>query len=209
MGTQTHIERELKLRLADESAWAEVRAALGTPKATRRQVNTYFDTPDGRLRVARNLMVRVREAGGAVRLQVKDRIEASDGLLTSRERQAELTAAQWEAVHRGRTALTGLHVPLCVALFAEVGAPLHPLGSMVNTRDVFDLSGGYVCELDRTELPGGGLDFEIEIELVAPAHTLEGARAALEAVAGPLDTTPSSPKYARFLDALDACTSLD
>ncbi|MFT7622690.1 MAG: inorganic triphosphatase YgiF [Myxococcota bacterium] len=203
-------EREVKLRLPDEAAWAAVRLALSPPVRVLRQVNTYFDTPSGRLRERRDLMVRVREVDGRQWVQVKDRISANDGLLTSRERETELTPSAWQSVHRAVTALTALDNPLCQQLAVEVQDSLHPLGSVINTREVFDLGDGYLAEVDRTELPGGRVDYEVEIELRAEHHTTEGAIAAVEAAAGQALTGGfSTPKYGRFLDALEDATRLE
>ncbi len=202
MTTETMVERELKLRLASEASWARLREALGEPQRRIHQTNTYFDTADRRLEKTRMMMVRVREAGQRIWVQSKDRVTTTDDLLISRERQAELTTAQWRRVHRRETALTQLNIALCRDFYEEVGDHLYPLGSMVNTRDVYPLADGYIAEVDRTELPGGGIDFEVEVELREPHHTAEGARAALP----DMELDPhqeSSPKYQRFLEALE------
>lgn len=184
-GVADGIEREVKLRLADEAAWLALREALGRPQRVSQQTNTYFDTGDRKLRRDRSMMVRVREEAGASRLQIKDRISRAGGLLVSRERDEPLTPAAWRALED------------------EVGAPLEPLGSVANTREVYDLGEGYLAEVDRTELPGGRVDYEVEIELRRDEHTADGARAALEAACPSGAPRPiSTPKYQRFLEAI-------
>lgn len=205
MTTRSNEERELKLRLPDEGAWAAVREVLGPPREVLRQINTYFDTRDRRLLRDRALSVRVRDENGRLELTAKDRKRRTEGLQSARERTEPLSPEDWRRVHRGEARLTDLPYPLCQALAVEVGASLHPVGSMANTREVYPLSGGYLLELDRTELPGGAIDYEIEIELREPGHTAEGARAAVEPLltaAGLEDLEPSRAKYARFLEAL-------
>lgn len=204
MTTETHRERELKLCLPDEETWAAARNALGDPARTLRQVNTYFDT---RRRTLRGMMVRVREEDGALAVTAKDRavIDPETSSLSSRERTAPLLPAQWALVHRGRCALTALPIPLCEALRVEAGDALFPIGSVVNTRTVHPLAQGYLAELDRTELPGGRVDYEVEVELRESGHTLIGALVALAEALPGLDVRSweaASPKYARFLDCL-------
>ena len=208
MDTQTLIERELKIRLADENAWADFCASLGVPDRVIRQVNTYFDTRDRRLCVAAERMVRVRETSDSLVITVKDRANVADSLLlSSRERTTPVSKAQWRSVHRGHCALTELPIPLCQDLYREVGQHLFPLGSMVNNRRVYTLSEGYIVEVDRTELPAGRVDFEVEIELRQDDHTTDAALrclyAAVPTFAGQPDPTT---KYARFLEALGSAS---
>lgn len=203
MTIQTITERELKLRLPDEQAYFVLRQAWGDPDRVVRQVNTYFNTAR---RDMNDRMVRIRDQAGVLELTVKDRVvmDADAGTLISRERTQSITPAEWRRVHRSECAVTELDVPLAAQLYAEVGAHLYPVGSMVNTREVYPLSGGYIAELDRTELPGGEIHFEVEVELHTATQTLEEARRVLESAADTSLWEPSSPKYARFLEALAA-----
>lgn len=207
MSIKTITERELKLRLPDEQAYFVLRQAWGEPDRTVRQVNTYFNTAR---RDMTGRMVRVRDEAGMLELTVKDRVvmDADAGTLISRERTQPISPADWRLVHRSECAVTELDVALAVQLYAELGAHLYPVGSMVNTREVYPLSKGYVAELDRTELPGGAIHFEVEVELHTATQTLEEARRVLESAADISLWEPSSPKYARFLEALAASETL-
>lgn len=208
MTTETLIESEVKLALASEHEWARLREALGPPQRRIAQTNTYFDTRDQRLRRGRRLMVRVRQTSDRLEVTAKDRVASEPGASTlrSRERNAALTEKQWRAVHRGRCALTELPIPLCAELHAEAGDHLYPLGSIVNTREEYPLAGGYLAEVDRTELPGGRVDYEVELEFRQPEHTAQGALNALRDAAPGIDslvfTGEPTPKYARFLEAM-------
>lgn len=199
------LEREIKLLLPDEAAWRRLRAALGQPVAVHRQVNTYFDTPDGRLRRSRALMVRIRDEDGRFEVTAKDRGARQEGVRSARERSEPLDAGDVADVLGGRRPLTSLDVPLCRTLAAEAGGPLGPIGATVNIREVYPLQGGYVAEVDRTEFPGGRVDHEVEIELREPHHTADGARAAIAGAlleAGVPDPSPARGKYARFLESV-------
>ena len=71
---------------------------------------------------------------------------------------------------------------------------------MVNRRHVVHLEG-YVLEVDRTELPGGRVDAEVEVETDDP----EGARRLVQgrADAAGVELFPQTRgKYARFRAAL-------
>lgn len=210
MSTETTREREVKLHLDDEAAWAAIRHTLGSPEAVLHQTNTYFDTRDRRLLRTGRLMVRVREENGRIRIQAKDRVRDSVGLLESRERAADLTPEQWRRVHRTEVALSALPLELAAALGHEAGGALYPIGSVVNRREVYRLADGYLAEVDRTEFPGGRIDFEVELELRQVHHTAAAAVAALDAAAPGhgVDSLPNPrSKYARFLAALDALES--
>ncbi len=207
------IERELKLGLADEAAYATLVHGLGTPLHHERQTNVYFDTRRSTLLASRALMVRVRLSepldgtpdAASIELTAKDRAQTSGGLTCSRERTEPLTASAWAEVHQARRALTDLELPLAAALRAEAGDALHPIGSLVNERRTYDLGEGYRLELDRTELPGGHVDYELEVELRAPHHTAEEALRRVQALLarhGVEPGPPTTPKFARFLDAL-------
>jgi uncharacterized protein YjbK len=212
--TETIIEQEVKLLLPDEGAWLAFRQALGDgPSSSHRQVNTYFDTRDERLARERSTMVRVREQDRSITMTVKDRVvrDLATASLTVRERSVALTPSDWQRVHRGQCALTALELSLCVDVLAEIGEPLFPIGSMVNTRLTYPLRNNYIAEVDATELPGGRVEYEVEVECRQPGHTLAEAREIVtEALdsAGILGVTPSLPKYQRFLDARIACDTL-
>lgn len=196
-----HLERELKLHL-NYAQWALIRSELGTPVSTLQQTNTYFDTADGALRRMRAIMVRIRQEGTAYELTIKDRIQGeSSGALETRERNEPLEPLQAQSVIAGDIALAALPTELSGWLRHALDAPLHPLGVVRNCREVFELSQGYFAELDRTEFPGGHVDYEVEIELRGVSHTFDGARASLQARTSVncSELPPSRSKYGRFL----------
>ncbi len=201
------IEHELKLDLGGEEGWATARQALfaGARHQGRAvQTNTYFDTPDGRIRRDRRAMIRIREASGDFELTAKDRVTSGATGQRSRERTEALTEPLARALLAGRVELAQSESTLGRALVDEWG-PLHPWASMVNTRDSFELSDGYVAELDLTELPGGRLDAEIELELRRPDHSPAGALTALRQAWPDLpECTAATPKFQRFLEAVAA-----
>ena len=213
--TQTVEERELKLGLNDEAAYATLVGALGVPLRRERQTNVYFDTRRRALLAARALMVRVRVSEQldvsppkvTIELTAKDGSRTLEGVTRSRERTASLSAAQWAEVHRARRALTDLELPLAQALRDEAGDALFPVGSLVNERRTYDLGDGYRLEFDRTEFPGERLDYELEVELREPHHTAEEARRRVLELLARHDVEPGPPttsKFARFLDALSS-----
>ena len=215
MTTKTVLEKELKISIDDEAIWCNLREVLGGAQSrVLNQINTYFDTADRTLLAAGDMMVRVRQENEAIEVTVKDRIviDSSTASLQTRERTASLSAAQWRQVHRGECDLTALDVDLCRILRDEAGGSLFPIGSIVNTRFTYELEDGYIAELDRTEFPGGRIDFEVEVELRLPHHSFEGAKRALAApleIAGVEMIVPSSPKYQRFLACLAAPDPMD
>jgi len=213
MGTKTVVEKELKISIPDESIWFNFCEVLGgKPSGILRQINTYFDTKDHALIAHGQVMVRVREENESLEVTIKDRLVAQDDskVQQTRERTEKITREQWERVHRGECDLTALDVDLCRALASEVGEKLYPIGSIINTRYLYPLSDGYVAELDQTEFPGGRIDYEIEVELTQPNHTLDGAMNQLGPsleIAGIEYDSMASPKYQRFLEALRALDS--
>lgn len=205
------IEHELKLDLGGEEGWTSARDALvaGARHQGRVvQTNTYFDTPDGRIRRDRSAMIRIREASGGFELTAKDRVTSGATGQRSRERTEALSEPLARALLAGRVELAQSESTLGLALVAEWG-PLHPWASMMNTRDSFELSNGYVAELDLTELPGGRLDAEIELELRRPDHSPSGAMKALrEAWPDLPECASATPKFQRFLEAVAARDAL-
>jgi uncharacterized protein YjbK len=199
---QLQTERELKLQLT-QAQWLTLRDDLGTPERIIEQTNTYFDTAARELKHTAALMVRIRQADQSFELTAKDRIEGeSTGLLETRERTQSLDAETAQRLLQGELSLTALDLPLCIALAAEVGGDLLPIGAVQNTREVYRLLDGYIAEVDRTDFLGRRVDYEVEIELRTPAHSYDGARAML-AMNTSLDCSslvPSRSKYGRFLE---------
>lgn len=185
------IETELKLLLPDEAAWQRVRTALGEGTVVF-QVNHFFDHPDGRLRAAR-IGVRLRAEDGSYRLAVKgERSRTSEGAVAQRiELESGIAPAEAEAalalgldlvpwIARWRvgpardpssTELTGFLDTLEAACRDR---RLERYAGFGNRRESLRLAlcdgdGPFEVELalDRTTLPGGRIDHEIEIEFAS------------------------------------------
>lgn len=187
------IETELKLGLPDEAAWRWVRDQLG-PGPVRHQENHFFDTPERAFRAAR-IGVRLRREGDAITLTLKaDPLESHEsgaaGAVSRRiELERPLSRSTFEQALIGgfslETALAGWRreireAPNADAAFAMLGrvealtrgGVLRRFGGFANRREILpfstrDAAGSIEAslELDRTEYPGGRVDFEIEVEL--------------------------------------------
>lgn len=198
------MERELKLGLSDPEALPRLLQALPAPEAVVEQTNHYFVDDAGSLASTRT-MLRVRESRRVdqqgpieVVLTLKRRLQAVDGYFVAEEEECHLDLGPWSAVKAGTRDLTTLQAAPLDALSLQ--APLRCHGVMRNTRTVI-VDGGFTLEVDRTELPGGRVDAEVEVETDDP----EGARRLVEAkaeAAGVALFPQAAGKYARFLAAL-------
>jgi uncharacterized protein YjbK len=212
-----HHEVEIKRLLPDDDAAERFVAALGAPvRAEKRQVNNIFDTDDGHLARSRYTL-RLRTEGANALLTAKGPGRAVSATTASRT-EAEI-AVEPDLVD---DLLAGVVEPLCLLrgrepdeAYAELWhgldearacRVLSAVGRFENLRRVIDvtLASGLrlTVELDRTEFPGGRTDNEIEIE-VADETLVDEVEEWLEGLtreAG-IETAPSSPKLARFLEA--------
>jgi uncharacterized protein YjbK len=208
-------EVELKFALPDDDAAAALEAqAGGSRRSCVRQTNHVFDTDDRRLREA-GLTLRLREEEGAWTVTLKG---PTKRLGAARDRE-ELEAAV--APERAAAMLRGEASPLDVldaseALVGEAASrsagALVRLGTFHNRRVRVEADlpghGPATLEIDRTELPGGRVDREVELEVPAgPAGTSDVASAerALRALLAGIgvDAVEASGKTGRFLSALD------
>lgn len=198
-----HQEVEIKLALRDAASYELARAALGAPSRVVEQVNHYYETSDGGLRAIRG-MLRVREGEGAPIVTLKLRPRLQGGLLEAREVEEVLDPAAWEDVAVGRRGLESLDaLPVRVALDAlPAGARLLRQGTMRNRRSVHPLSEGLEVELDRTELPDGTVDHEVEVETDTPADARPRIVALLDGCGAHWEDQPET-KYQRFLAAAE------
>ncbi len=196
------MERELKLALVEPDHLPLMLAVLPDPTAVVEQTNHYFVDPEGLLQ-AQRVMVRVRESRHlhpegptTVELTVKRRLASEDGYFVADERECALDPDLWRRVLLGERDLSAIGA-----------APLAPLslsvlirhGTMRNVRHVIPL-GPYTLEVDRTELPGGRIDAEVEVE----THDPEGARRQVTILAeraGVSLVSQTLGKYARFIEA--------
>lgn len=231
------IETELKLLLRDEAAFERVARAVGSPTGVR-QDNAFFEDDAGRVRAAR-IGVRLRAEGDTRRLTLKGDVAeggagGGEGAVAHRiELEAEMTPAEFEAAFRDglelapwldRFAAQAGPAPLPPALSrfldalrqATGGERLRCRARFVNARALgrlalADAEGPLALELalDRTELPGGRVDYELEVEL-GPAVAADPAGAArieralrrwLETL-GAGDVRPAPSKLARLHAAL-------
>ncbi len=236
------IETELKLLLPDEAAWQRVRTALaGGPVVL--QVNHFFDRPDRVLRQAR-IGVRLRDEDGRKTLTVKgERSAPSQGALAQRiELETGITLVdadtaltqgldlspwlgQWRAELADGSATAELVDFLDTLETACLGRLLPCYAEFSNRRESLrlelrDTDGRFEVDLalDRTTLPGGRIDYEIEIEFVSdraagdvgdgvapyalPRRVEAAVRQWLSALGG-IETSPAASKLARLHHQLE------
>jgi uncharacterized protein YjbK len=195
-------ELELKYALPSVNDGEKLALMMGPPDAIHVQRNVYFDTPESDLLKA-GAMLRVREVGEKIIATFKSEATLVDGYLQCREQESSLTSIEWRAVLEGGQSLESLDVATIHAArnCAQEGAGFEVLGVVLNTRRVYRLPSGHEMELDRTELPGGRVDVEVEIETDKP----EIVRAEVEEILKNCEipwSHQNKPKYARFLEAL-------
>ena len=198
------MERELKLGLHDPEGIDALLRVLPNPIAVLEQTNHFFSDLAGDLARART-MLRVREnnrldtdATIEVILTVKRRTAAKDGYFVAEETECALNLEDWREVRDADRPLGTLNAGPLEAL--KLTSPLRCHGVMRNTRHVI-LCEGFTLEVDRTELPGGRIDAEVEVETDDAA----GARALVEDKAKEAGVTlfpQTTGKYARFLASL-------
>ncbi len=208
-------ELELKFYLPDAEAAAALEdAARGRRRDRVVQINHLFDTPDARLRAA-GLTLRLREEAGSWQVTLKG---PSRRLGAARDRE-ELDAAVGRAT--ADRILAGGVSPLdaldaSAALVAEAreraAGGLRYLGDFRNVRVRVDADlpgyGPALLEIDRTHLPGGRVDHEVELEVPATGpDAVDGAGRAESALRSLLERigvepVPASGKAGRFVRAL-------
>jgi len=197
-------ERELKYALFSVNDGEKLASMMGSPDQIQEQKNIYFDTPDRALLKAGG-MLRVREVGAKIIATFKSEARWIDGYLQCREQESLLTSAQWLAVQNEEISLENVDVMTIHAAkeYVSEGACFEVLGEVLNTRRVYALPSGYDMELDTTTLPGGRVDVEVEIETDKP----DLVRKEVEEILARCELAWShqtQPKYARFLEALQA-----
>jgi inorganic triphosphatase YgiF len=212
-------ETEFKFRLDDQSARDRILGILGAKDSrTVVQTNWIFDTEHRDLDRHR-FLVRLRQEDGRNLLTAKapgNRERA--GLVDRPELEVEISA------DRARSVLAGMAPPLsflerafpsgdAARILAAIrtacaGAPLRRVGSYETERVLKSVPMGadrtLTVALDRTTLPRGRTDYEIEIELPGAIDPRE-IRSWIEALfrEARLALQTSGPKVARFYAALD------
>ncbi len=227
MGAGPGREIEFKLLLGSERELEALkRAALaGTGAASRTvaQVNHFFDTPVWDLRRAEHAL-RLRRAGETCTITAKGpSTGGAAGASVERpverpEEETRITDGEADAILAGSSSpldvlesALGRASELCASMRRMIGdRPLQRRGSFENLRTVIapfriTVSGAAVeleLELDRTELPGGELHYELELEV--REEQVEAGRQALEALLGEvgIEWRPARSKVERFFEAL-------
>jgi uncharacterized protein YjbK len=167
-------EVELKLRIPRREDFLSLRddPRWGTRREPERQVNHYFDTPDGRL-VRSRVLLRVREEGGRCVLTLKCGSEVRPGLFDSLEIEEEIESAALEAALRRPATLLDLPLNAIDELKRHHGRPsliaLIAAGRLENER-VKRETGDVVLDVDRIIFPDGSEAYELEIETDDPPH---------------------------------------
>ena len=217
MGGPGELEVELKLLLSDVEALERIERVLvargaghGSPL---RQVNHIFDTPAASLR-SRRISLRVREEEGRFELTAKGPGSVEGDVHRRVELELELEEGEARTLLAGQgDALANLeqrfgreHDLLRGAREALAGERPVEVGQFENERrklGPLELEGSALFfELDRTRLPGGCVDHELELEF--PAGLEHAAR---ELVAGVLREAeakgaPAESKTTRFFAQL-------
>lgn len=194
-------EIELKYDLRDREEYERVLRALGEPARVLRQVNHYF-IGDGGNRLRRGeAVLRLREEDGRFTLAFKTGAGLEGGVLRCEETEAPLDAETARALLDSRRNPLALdHEASKAAAGCLGGGDLRIAGSSRTERAEFRMDEGEVLQVDRVEFPGGGEDFEIEMETDDPRaadFTLRRMFGQMGIVLAPQKKT----KVRRFLEA--------
>ncbi|MEQ8768558.1 MAG: CYTH domain-containing protein [Planctomycetota bacterium] len=194
-------EIEIKLRLPSAEAAQAVQAKLPAARAVRHQVNHYYDTAD--LAIQRELrgMLRVRrqDARWIVCLKLGASI-SDDGTLRTEEIESDWQPPRaWRPEQIGELLACGLApIERLAAVLRRVD--LVYLGALENTRSEHSFEG-HLIELDRTLLPRGRVEHELECETEDP-DSLRPKLLDLLRRAGVEAAPQTRTKYQRFLESL-------
>lgn len=222
--TSRRIESEFKLLLSGEEDANRLIALLIGPAAQAPapvgQLNEFYDTPDRAFGAGLRIL-RLREEGGHFFLTAKGRLPGLDdagALSRLGEEEVEIDEVWARAIHAAVLCpLAALEESLDTesdllqALRASVGAAhLETVGCFRNERRKvgpipLGASDGELAlcfEFDRTEFPGGRIDWEVEVEVQASQE--ERAEELLRELfaRAELPWRASTPKVQRFLQAL-------
>ncbi len=211
-------EVELKFQLPDGRAARALAAAAGEELSSAVQVNHVFDTPGRDLR-GRGLTLRLREEDGRWTVTLKGPSRRVGAARDREELEAAIDAAGAAAILDGEASPLDALEPapgpggLLATARSLAGDRVRSLGSFRNRRTRVRASvpghGVAVLEIDRTELPGGRIDHEVELELAqAPGSAdprADRAEAWLRRLLEDIGVEPatSSGKTGRFLEALE------
>jgi uncharacterized protein YjbK len=156
------LSAETHARLADR-----LDAALGAPHLLE-QDNRFYDTADHRLRAAR-CNIRLRTENGRLLLTCKRRTTAAGPGHHHDEWEHWLDGLERDHVEAPGADLAAL-LPLPETIRSILaGAALLPIGGFANLRREYHHGDDLLC-LDRTTLPQGRIDYELEIETARAAE---------------------------------------
>jgi len=180
-------ESEIKVILTDEDVGL-LRARLGDPGRTLRQISYFFETPQDHLAKA-ELSLRVREEHDVtsgdeqILLTVKGMGLRAGALMVRPEIECQLDPADWSGLRDKQIHFADVDLPPVHRLQQALGdirpLDLESMGHIENTREVFEFSHDNLALeilLDRTKYPDGTAEFEMESEL-SQAMAGRGARA--------------------------------
>ncbi len=160
------------------------------------QVNLYLDTPEGGLSAAHGAL-RLRQEGETRTLTYKRGLSQTGSFFEILELEAEVDQPLWQTLASGQLPDFPLE-PLERLRQDFPGVKrLVALGQVQNLRICYPLPTGDTAELDRTEFPGGGLDYELEVETERP----EEVERHLVSLGVPLEPQ-SKTKFRRFLESI-------
>ena len=208
-------ESEIKVVLTKEDV-ARVRARLGEPQQTLRQISHFFETPQDHLAKAK-LSLRVREecnlASGEEQLllTVKGMGVRAGALMVRPEIESQLDPADWSGLREKQIHFADVELPPVHKLQKALGdirpLDIEVMGHIENTREVYEFKGDKLTLevlLDHTTYPDGTAEFEMESEL-SQSMAGRGARAlrSLFEEIG-IEWRPSTVgKYVRFRRKID------
>lgn len=194
------MEKEAKLTILPED-YLRLRQALPVQEC-REQLNVYLHDP-----------TRLFEGLGYLRVRFETRREPVVTLKVPRGWDGEVRE-MWEVeepLHRcgpGLFPRPRRRIEVATDLteemadhFSSMGIThLRRLGWMRNRRCLLEVGDQGLVELDRTELPGGGVHFEVEVE-TADQNRMEALLDRIRELA-PTASTSRVGKFSRFLEAL-------
>lgn len=197
----SELEREVKLTLPSEAAYARLCRLLPDFEGEVEQRNSYWDAPDRRWR-DRGVMVRLRIAGTRAYVTVKQAAKVhDDGLFEAPEEEVDVDFQGAMKVVRGEATLASLECPL-IAARSEPGQTWECWGRMENRRRRYRLNPEFVVEVDRTIFLDRHVEWEVELESTDPAEAGVLLRKALDdaGVSYTPQTVSKSERLARYLE---------
>jgi len=191
-------ETELKYRLDGRASYERLCRELGAPESDARQVNHYFQSPDGRVPGDRGV-IRIRVEAGRAVFTVKLGAPMREGLASSAEYEEPWNGPPGE-IPSAPERLWGQGLRGMDALEKAFGGrfPLVWAGSMENRRRTYRTCGGLCLEVDASRYSSGAEDFEVEVETDDPDRDRPLLESLLAGLGLRVEPQPET-KYQRFL----------